>query len=53
MTYRTGTEAEWCYLPSCPCDRCEDYRRDNGLSMLYGLGPRPPSDMRPHQWGRQ
>lgn len=35
------------YTPSCPCDACEDYRRDNGLTCMFGLGPRP-SFPRPH-----
>lgn len=29
----------WVYMPSCPCRRCEKHRWDNGLSVLYVLGP--------------
>ena len=43
-----STSRGWVYTPSCPCDRCEDYRRDNGLTCLFGpLGPRPAYP-RPH-----
>lgn len=38
---------DWAYTPSCPCDRCEDYREANGMSCLFGLGPRPEQE-RPH-----
>jgi hypothetical protein len=39
--------ADWSHTPSCPCDRCEDYRGVMGMSQMYGLGPRPDTE-RPH-----
>jgi hypothetical protein len=42
----------WQHVPSCPCFRCEDFRRDNGLSCMYGLGPRPEEPPR-HNWRGQ
>lgn len=43
---------EWQHVPSCPCFRCEDYRRDNGMSCMYGMGPRPVLPP-PHNWRAQ
>lgn len=42
----------WQHVPSCPCFQCEDFRRDNGLSCMYGLGPRPEEPPR-HNWEGQ
>ncbi len=43
---------DWEHVPSCPCNKCEDFRRDNGLSCMFGLGPRP-DDRREHNWAGQ
>jgi hypothetical protein len=39
---------DWTYTPSCPCDRCEAERKAKGMTMMYGLGPRPDAESRPH-----
>lgn len=39
----------WRYVPSCPCDTCENYRKANGMSCMFGLGPRPEQERRHHQ----
>lgn len=43
---------QWVHVPSCPCFKCEDYRRDNGLSCMYGVGPRPEESPE-HNWEGQ
>jgi len=42
----------WKHVPSCSCFRCEDFRRDNGLSCMYGLS-RPPGPPPEHNWRGQ
>ncbi|AEZ50778.1 hypothetical protein [Mycobacterium phage Fezzik] len=50
MSCFTPSASSWVYTPSCPCDACEDYRADNGMTCVFGLrGWRPPSDTRPHR----
>lgn len=41
---------DWCYAPSCECDRCEDYKLASGMTMRYPLAStRPAADERPHR----
>lgn len=42
----------WQHVPSCPCFRCEDFRANNGLTCMYGLGPRP-EEPPGHNWEGQ
>ena len=39
----------WVYTPSCPCDRCEEERKAHGMTMMFGAGPRPDAETRPHR----
>lgn len=44
------SDEQWEYKPGCPCDRCEDYKMENGLTCRWGLKSwRPPSEERPHR----
>jgi hypothetical protein len=39
----------WEYLPGCPCQRCEQYRKDNGMTV-HAFGATSWPD---HWWDRQ
>ena len=42
---------DWSYCPGCPCDRCEDYRKENGMTCMYGVGIKPETERLHRNWG--